>query len=91
MNLSAVLHKTGDLRLEDRGVPEPGNGEVQVSMKAVGICGSDVHYWTNGRIGDFVAPMLLGHESSGVVSKIGPGVKNLKFGDTVAMESGVPC
>ena len=56
--------------------------EVQIKVQKVGICGSDVHYWTNGGIGDFIvrAPMLLGHESSGVVSKLGQGVTNLKVG-----------
>lgn len=52
-------------------------------MQKVGICGSDVHYWNEGRIGDrFVvtAPMLLGHECSGVVSKVGEGVTHLKVG-----------
>jgi threonine dehydrogenase-like Zn-dependent dehydrogenase len=51
-------------------------------MQDVGICGSDVHYWQHGRIGDFIvnAPMVLGHEASGVVSKVGEGVSNLKVG-----------
>lgn len=51
-------------------------------MQDVGICGSDVHYWQHGRIGDFVvkAPMVLGHEASGVVNKVGEGVSNLKVG-----------
>lgn len=51
-------------------------------MQDVGICGSDVHYWQYGRIGDFVvkAPMVLGHEASGVVNKVGEGVSNLKVG-----------
>ena len=51
-------------------------------MHAVGICGSDVHYWKRGRIGDFIltAPMVLGHESSGIVSAVGEGVTNLKVG-----------
>ena len=58
-------------------------------MKKVGICGSDVHYWTNGGIGDFIvrAPMLLGHESSGVVSKVGPGVTDLKIGEAIGLRS----
>ena len=52
-------------------------------MKEVGICGSDVHYWTHGRIGDFIlkAPMVLGHEASAVVSKLGEGVTNVKVGE----------
>ena len=56
--------------------------EVQVAVHSVGICGSDVHYWTHGQIWDFVlrAPMLLGHESAGTVTKLGPGVKNLQIG-----------
>lgn len=52
-------------------------------MQQVGICGSDVHYWTHGEIGDFVvkAPMVLGHEASAVVSKLGPGVTSLQVGE----------
>lgn len=59
--------------------------EVQISMHAVGICGSDVHYWKKGRIGDFIlkAPMVLGHESSGIVSSVGEGVTHLKIGKQV--------
>ncbi|XP_064608605.1 sorbitol dehydrogenase-like [Liolophura sinensis] len=92
-NLSAVLMKKGDLQLVDRPIPEPGNGEVQIKIHSVGICGSDVHYWTNGEIGDFVvkAPMVLGHESCGTVSKVGEGVDHLKVGDRVAIEPAVPC
>lgn len=62
-------------------------------MDSVGICGSDVHYWTHGAIGDFVvkAPMVLGHEAAGVVDRLGPGVNHLQVGDRVAIEPGVPC
>ncbi|XP_067665820.1 sorbitol dehydrogenase-like [Haliotis asinina] len=92
-NLAVIMYKKGDLRLEEVPVPEPKQGEVQLQMSSVGICGSDVHFWTNGHIGDFVvkAPMILGHEASGVVSKLGPGVTSLKVGDRVAIEPGVPC
>ncbi|XP_035826645.1 sorbitol dehydrogenase isoform X2 [Aplysia californica] len=78
---------------EDLPVPKPGPGQVQLSMQEVGICGSDVHYWTHGRIGDFIvkAPMVLGHEASGIVSELGQGVTSLKVGDRVAIEPGVPC
>ena len=57
--------------------------EVQIAVHSVGICGSDVHYLTHGAIGDFIvkAPMLLGHESSGTVTKLGVGVTNLKVGE----------
>ena len=52
-------------------------------MRSVGICGSDVHYWVAGRIGDFIVkePMVMGHESSGVVMAMGEGVKNFKVGE----------
>ncbi|XP_038072109.1 sorbitol dehydrogenase-like [Patiria miniata] len=92
-NLSAVLKKKGELVLENTPIPLPGKNEVQLKMAAVGICGSDVHYLVNGRIGDFIvkSPMILGHESAGIVSALGEGVTNLKVGDRVAIEPGVPC
>ncbi|XP_017296411.1 sorbitol dehydrogenase [Kryptolebias marmoratus] len=91
-NLSVVLHAKGDLRLENRPVPEPGPNEVLLQMHSVGICGSDVHYWQFGRIGDFVLkkPMVLGHEAAGRVVKVGSAVTHLKAGDRVAIEPGVP-
>ncbi|CAI8049829.1 Sorbitol dehydrogenase, partial [Geodia barretti] len=92
-NLSLVLRGPGDLQLEQRPVPKPARGEVLLGMRSVGICGSDVHYWTHGRIGDFVltSPMVMGHEASGKVVAVGDGVKDLKPGDRVAIEPGVPC
>ncbi|XP_066492333.1 sorbitol dehydrogenase [Tiliqua scincoides] len=91
-NLSVVVHKAGELRLENRPIPEPGPNEVLLRMHSVGICGSDVHYWQHGRIGDFVVknPMVLGHEASGTVIKVGSSVTKLKKGDRVAIEPGVP-
>jgi L-iditol 2-dehydrogenase len=92
-NTAAVLFGVGDLRLEERPVPEPRAGEVLLRMRSVGVCGSDVHYWERGRIGDFVvrAPMILGHESGGIVEAVGPGVTELQPGDRVSVEPGVPC
>lgn len=89
----SVLDTDLTLRMEDREVPEPGPGEVQVQVKAVGVCGSDIHYFEHGRIADFVveAPLVLGHEASGVVTRLGEGVTDLEIGTTVAMEPGVPC
>nr|XP_014343690.1 PREDICTED: sorbitol dehydrogenase isoform X2 [Latimeria chalumnae] len=91
-NLAVVVHAAGDLRVEFRPVPEPGPNEVLLRIHSVGICGSDVHYWLHGRIGDFVVkkPMVLGHEASGTVVKLGPAVTHLKPGDRVAIEPGVP-
>lgn len=67
--------------------------DVIVHINQTGICGSDVHYWQRGRIGDFVltSPIVLGHESAGTVCAIGSSVKNLRVGDKVAIEPGVPC
>ncbi|XP_033124071.1 sorbitol dehydrogenase-like [Anneissia japonica] len=92
-NLSAVLRRKGELVLEDTPIPKPGKNEVQIRMQRVGICGSDVHYLQHGRIGHFIveAPMILGHESSGIVSEVGEGVEHLRVGDRVAIEPGVPC
>lgn len=92
-NLSAVLYGKNDLRLENRPIPQPGPNDVLLRMSQVGICGSDVSYLTKGYIGDFVVkqPMVLGHESSGVVVSCGSNVKHLKAGDRVAIEPGVPC
>ncbi|KAL1994152.1 hypothetical protein VTN49DRAFT_2821 [Thermomyces lanuginosus] len=88
-----VLHGAKDLRLESRTVSPPTGNEVQVAVRATGICGSDLHYYNHGRNGDFVLrqPMVPGHESSGVVTAVGPDVKTLRVGDRVALEVGVPC
>ena len=88
-----VLEKVGELSLRDVDLStSPGVGEVLIDIDTVGICGSDVHYYQHGRIGPFVVndPMVLGHEASGVVSKLGDGVTHLKVGDRVCMEPGIP-
>ena len=90
---AAVLHKARDLRLEDVPTPSYGPDDVLVKVKSVGICGSDVHYWRTGHIGDFVVrePMILGHEVAGVVAEVGENVTDLEPGDRVALEPGIPC
>ncbi|MDT5026105.1 MAG: L-iditol 2-dehydrogenase [Micromonosporaceae bacterium] len=92
-NVAAVLHAAGDLRVEEYPAPEPGPHEVLVEIRSVGVCGSDVHYYEHGRIGDFVvnAPLVLGHESSGVVVGLGTGATARHVGQRVALEPGVPC
>ena len=89
---AAVLYGPGDVRIEERSVPEPGPDEVLVRVTSVGVCGSDVHYFEHGRIADFVVrnPMVLGHEGAGVVVASGPGVA-VAPGTRVAMEPGIPC
>lgn len=88
-----VLREDLTLVMEERAVPEPGPGEVLVQIRSVGVCGSDIHYFEHGRIADFVveSPLILGHESSGVVAALGDGVDDLAVGATVALEPGIPC
>lgn len=92
-NLAAVLHGVRDLRIEPRAIPEPAPHEVLVRISSVGVCGSDVHYYEHGRIGDFVvrAPLILGHESSGIVVALGAEARRHAVGARVALEPGVPC
>lgn len=88
-----VLERTKELRLRDIDLPqEPGPGDVKIRIDTVGICGSDVHYYTHGRIGGFVVnePMVLGHEAAGEVVAVGADVTHLKAGDRVCMEPGIP-
>lgn len=88
-----VLEKVNELRLRDINIPETlGPHDVRIALRTVGICGSDVHYYTHGAIGQFVVrePMVLGHEASGVVVEVGSEVKHLKVGDRVCMEPGIP-
>ncbi len=88
-----VLERRGELSLRDVDLPtRVGPGDVKVQVDTVGICGSDIHYYTHGRIGPFEvrAPMVLGHEASGTVVELGAAVKDLKVGDRVCMEPGIP-
>ncbi|KAH7328035.1 alcohol dehydrogenase GroES-like domain-containing protein [Stachybotrys elegans] len=90
---ASVLHGPKDLRLETRTLELPAAGELQIAIKATGICGSDVSYYKKFANGDLCAcqPLSLGHESSGEVVAIGPQVQGFKIGDRVALEVGVSC
>jgi L-iditol 2-dehydrogenase len=83
----------GKMGFQEREIPQIGSGEVLVKLDYVGICGSDLHYYETGRIGGYVVkpPFVLGHEPSGVVAEVGPGVNHLKIGDRVALEPGKTC
>ena len=88
-----VLERKGELAIREIDLPtEVGTHDVKIAIHTVGICGSDVHYYEYGAIGPFVvkAPMVLGHEASGTAVEVGRAVKNLKPGDRVCMEPGIP-
>ncbi len=90
---AAVMTKIGNIEMREMEIPVPKDNEILVKIQCVGICGSDMHYYQHGRIGDFVVkePIILGHESAGTVIKVGKDVKGLATGDLVSMEPGVPC
>ncbi|THV12772.1 NAD(P)-dependent alcohol dehydrogenase [Rhizobium rhizophilum] len=88
-----VLERVGELSLRDIDLTQQmGPDDVRIRIHTVGVCGSDVHYYTHGRIGDFIvnAPMVLGHEAAGIVTETGANVTHLKPGDRVCMEPGIP-
>ncbi len=89
----AVMTGIRKMGYEERDIPVPKENEVLVKLEYVGICGSDLHYYETGAIGDCVAkpPFVLGHEPGGVVVEIGSAVKDLKVGDRVALEPGTTC
>lgn len=89
---AAVLHDVGKIVIEERPVPEPGPYDVLVRVASVGTCGSDVHYFEHGRIGDFVveSPLVLGHEPSGVVVGRGELASRHQDGQRVSLEPGRP-
>lgn len=90
---AAILEETLHVSLRDIEVPLAlGPGDVKIAMKAVGICGSDLHYYLHGHIGHFKVeqPMILGHEAAGQITAVGKDVTHLKVGDRVAMEPGIP-
>ncbi|PEG40672.1 NAD(P)-dependent alcohol dehydrogenase [Mycolicibacterium agri] len=90
---ASVLTEVGSLAVEDRPVPTPAPHEVLVEVAAVGVCGSDVHYYRHGRIGDYVvtAPLILGHELSGRIAAVGAAVEPTRVGQRVAIEPQHPC
>ncbi|WP_062991911.1 NAD(P)-dependent alcohol dehydrogenase [Nocardia anaemiae] len=89
---SAVLEAVGKIAIVERAVPEPGPAEVLIKVSAVGVCGSDVHYFEHGRIGDHIVeqPLVLGHEASGIVVGFGTGARHHHLGQRVSLEPGVP-
>lgn len=89
----ATMVEIGKIELEEREIPKVKDNEVLVKVEHVGICGSDLHYYETGAIGDFVVevPFVLGHEAAGTIVEIGSNVSNVKVGDRVALEPGKTC
>src|SRR5215469_418160 len=91
--LVAELIAPRQFRLTEQSIEDPGPGEVQVQVGAVGICGSDLHSYAEGAIGDTpcLYPMVLGHEPSGTVVAVGSGITGWSPGDRAALEPALYC
>lgn len=89
----AVMNGIGKMGFTEQPIPVPKDDEVLVKVEYVGVCGSDLHYYEQGRIGGYIVepPFVLGHESGGTVVEVGKDVKHLKVGDRVALEPGKTC
>lgn len=92
-NKAVYMSGVGKMVTKEVPIPEPKDGEVLIRVDSVGICGSDLHYYQHGNIGDFVVEgdFILGHECAGEVVGLGANVKTLELGDRVALEPGKPC
>ncbi|XP_059629385.1 L-idonate 5-dehydrogenase-like [Cornus florida] len=92
-NMAVWLLGVKTLSIQPFNLPPLGPHDVKVRMKAVGICGSDVHHFKNMRCANFIVkkPMVIGHESAGVIEEVGSEVKSLVVGDHVALEPGISC
>ncbi len=94
MTKAALLYGARDIRIEDVPDETPGSGELLIDVTAVGVCGSDLHTYLNGQIGDTVAtgPLILGHEAAGRVAALGAGTEG-KFhvGQSIAIDPAIPC
>jgi len=90
---AAILYGVRDVRVEKKSIPNPSTRDVFLKIEAVGICGSDIHYYKQGRIGDQVvnAPTIMGHEFSATVMCLGKDVENLHIGERVAVDPAISC
>ncbi len=90
---TAVMTRLKYCEIQERPIPQPKDDEVLVKVENVGVCGSDLHYYESGRIGNFIVeyPFVLGHEAGGTVVEVGKNVTKIKVGDRVALEPGKTC
>jgi L-idonate 5-dehydrogenase len=91
--MTCRIHAKEDLRIETADQPAVAPGQVLIRLGAGGICGSDLHYYFEGRNGSFIVrePLIPGHEASGVVAAIGAGVTRVKAGDKIAVSPSHAC
>ena len=89
----AVMTGAKQMEWTEKDIPKPGKGELLVKLEYVGVCGSDLHFYEAGRLGNWVpdGPLVLGHEPGGIVEEVGPEVTGFEKGDRIAIEPGVPC
>lgn len=92
-NMAAWLLGVEKLRIQPFNLPSLGPHDVKVRLKAVGICGSDVHHFKEMRCGNFIVkkPMVIGHECAGIIEEVGSQVRSLVVGERVALEPGISC
>lgn len=89
---AAVFYGVNDIRIEDREIREPGEGEVLVKNRAAGVCGTDVHIFGGEKgASDVNPPVVLGHEYSGEIIRVGKGVTNVQAGDHVTIDPNIYC
>ncbi|XP_068635001.1 sorbitol dehydrogenase-like [Aristolochia californica] len=92
-NMAAWLVAINTLKIQPFKLPSLGPHDVKIRMKAVGICGSDVHFLKTMQLASYIVkePMVIGHECAGVIEEVGSEVKHLVAGDRVAIEPGISC
>lgn len=93
VNKAVFMTGIREMEIREIEMPVPIADQVLINLNSCGVCGSDIHYYENGRIADFVVKgdFILGHECAGIVVQVGEKVKNLKVGDKVCLEPGVTC
>ncbi len=93
LNRCAFLDASHKLSILEMEYPKPDEDQVVIKIMANGICGSDIHFYKDGRLGNFIVtdPYVPGHEASGVVVEIGSRVRDIQIGDPVVIEPGIPC
>ena len=89
---AAVFYGKGDIRVEEHAIPAPAADQVQLRVKAAGVCGTDMHIYAGAKgATECEPPVVLGHEFSGVVEQVGAGVTRFRAGDRVTVDPNIAC